>query len=329
MVFYNGKDIYMRLPQLKTMITVRSYKSNNKIETTAIDKTNFLKKTIWIDCENPTEKEISEVAKRTGIRKGDISDCLDQSEKPRLQRDQKYFFFILGVPLRKDGKEIAISPMGIFISKRFLVTVHKFKVKALNDFVKKEESLKEIFKLGIERVVYNLLMSVVKEFYLTIEEIEQDSEKIETKVVKPSNSVLHDILALKKNLLYIRRTFMNNREVISSIKESTLIKKRDLFQDLYVEFVQQVDMIEILRERLIVALEIYYSSISNRLNEVMKYFTVIASLILLPTLISGIYGMNFLALPLKEHLYGFWIMLGIMLTSMLIMFYFFKRKRWI
>ncbi len=311
------------------MITVRSYGANKKIEESTIEKSSFLKKTVWIDCENPKKEEIDKIVKKTGINKADILDCLDQSEKPRLQRGQNYFFFILGVPLRKDKEAIKTAPLGIFIHKRFLLTVHKFKIHALDGFVKKEELLQSIFNLGIERITYNLLMSILKDYYTIIDEVEQNLEKVENRVVKASDSVLHDVLELKKILLYIRRTMVDNREVISSIKESTLIKKRELLHDLYVEFVQQVDMVEISRERLTVALEIYYSSVSNKLNEVMKQFAVIASLILLPMLISGIYGMNFVVLPLKEYVYGFWIILGVMLTSMLIMFYFFKRKKWI
>ena len=312
------------------MIIVRSYGANNKIATTSIEKASFLKKTVWIDCINPSKEEINAIVKKTGINPEDIDDCLDQSEKPRLQRDQSYFFFIIGAPIRKGEKQvIATSPFGVFVGKRFLLTIHRFKVKALDDFVKKEEALLPIFKQGQERIIYNLLMSVFKDFYVIIEEFEQNLEKIEDKVVKASEKILQDLLASKKVLLYIRRTLRNNREVVGALKESTLVKKRELLYDLYVECVQQVDMVELFRERLTVALEIYFSSVSNRLNEIMKYFTVIASLILLPTLISGIYGMNFALLPLKEHDYGFWIMIGIMLTSMLIMFSFFKKKKWV
>jgi len=207
--------------------------------------------------------------------------------------------------------------------------VHRFKIKALDDFAKKEESLLPLFKQGQERIIYNLLMAIFKDFYVILEEFEQNLEKIEDKVVKASEKILHSILASKKVLLYIRRTLIDNREVIGALKESTLIKKRELLYDLYVECVQQVDMIELFRERQTGALEIYFSSVSNRLNEIMKYFTVIASLILLPTLISGIYGMNFAVLPLKEHFYGFWMMIGIMLISMFIMFLFFKKKKWV
>jgi len=311
------------------MITVRSF-GNHKLSTISLDKASFLKRTVWIDCENPTKEEITALVKKTGIAKSDILDCLDKSEKPRLQRNQDHLLFILGVPFRKDHSQIDKSPLGLFLSKRFLLTVHKHKIEAFKTFLKKDDTaLKEIFKLGKERIAYNLLMSILKDFYAILEEMEKSLEKIENKVVKSANSVLNNIMALKKTLLYVRTTLIDNREVVISIKESTWIKKRELFQDLYVEFAQQVDMVEIFRERLTGALEIYYSSVSNKLNQVMKYFTVIASLIMLPTLISGIYGMNFLRLPLKEHPNGFWIMIGIMLISMLIMFFFFKREKWV
>lgn len=311
------------------MIVVRSY-ANNKIEETTIEKVSFLKKIVWIDCENPTKEEIKAVIKKTGINYADITDCLDQSEKPRLQRNPDHFFFIVGVPVKKEGEQIKTSPLGIFVNKRCLLTVHKLKVKALKDFVKNEENLKPVFQQGNERIIYNLLISVLKDFYLIIEELEQGLEKVESKVIKQdSRQVQHEILDLKRALLYVRRTLVDNRDVINSVKESTLIKRRELLYDLYVEFLQQIDMVELARERLTSALEIYFSSMSNRLNEIMKSFTVIASLILLPTLISGIYGMNFMVLPLKDHGYGFWIVLAIMLGSMSLMVLFFKKKKWV
>lgn len=312
------------------MITTRSYRGGDRISITSdIEKIFLLKRAVWIDCVSPSDKEIDSLFKKTGINPEDIKDCLDQSEKPRLQRDQKYFFFIIGAPVRKEGGQITTSPLGIFRGERFLLTVHKFRINALDDFVKKEESLVPVFKQGEERVVYNLLLSIFKDFYTIIEGFEQDLERIESRVIKASDKTLHDILNAKKALLYIRSTLRNNHDVISALKESTLIKKRALLYDLSVEAMQQVDTVELFRERLTVALEIYFSSVSNRLNEIMKYFTVIASLILLPTLISGIYGMNFQVLPLKEHFYGFWIMIGIMLLSMTIMFLLFKKKKWV
>lgn len=312
------------------MIIARSY-GNHKLEATSIEKVNFLKKTVWIDCENPTKQEINDLAKKTGVSTAGIIDCLDQSEKPRLQREEDYFFFIIGVPLKKEKEEELItSPLGVFVGKRFLLTVHKYKFNALDEFLKKEENLILAFQQGHERIIYNLLMSILKDFYVIIEELEQHLEKIETKVLKSgSDRVQSDILNLKNGLFHIRRTLVDNRDVINSVKESTLLKKRALLYDLYIEFVQQIDMVELSRERVTGVLEIYLSSVSNRLNEIMKYFTVIASLILLPSLIAGIYGMNFVALPLKEHNYGFWIIMCVMLFGMMIMLLFFRRKSWV
>jgi len=313
------------------MIITRSYGSNGKLETTPLEKTNFLKKTVWIDCLNPTKEEIKLLTQKTGVSHADIVDCLDQSEKPRLQRNPAYFFFIVGAPIRKGEKQtIKTSPLGIFVGKRFLLTVRKYKINALDHFSKNEEDLKQIFKQGQERIIFNLLTALQKEYYIIIEDLEQNLDKIEDRIIKTESDKLpHTILDLKKLLLYIRRTLMDNREVINSLKETNLIKKRELLSDLYIEFVQQVDMVELSRERMTAMLEIYFSLASNRLNEIMKYFTVIASLLLLPMLISGIYGMNFIKLPLKENNFGFWIMLFIMLFSMSLMFIFFRKKKWI
>ncbi|MCG2717253.1 MAG: hypothetical protein L6408_00255, partial [Nanoarchaeota archaeon] len=169
-----------------------------------------------------------------------------------------------------------------------------------------------------------------KDYHEVLEDMDQELEKIEGRILKTeSEKIPYTILDLKKTLLYIRRALVGNRDTINSLKESTLIKKRDLLYDLYIEFVQQVDMVELSRERMTAMLEIYFSLASNKLNVIMKYFAVIAALILLPTLISGIYGMNFISLPLKEHPNGFWMILSIMVLIMGIMFLYFRRKKWI
>ncbi len=311
------------------MITVLSY-DKKTLKKISLDKFKKFKNATWIDSENPSEKEMDLITQKIGINRADIIDCLDPSEKPRLQREKNYFFFILGVPLRKNEKHIITAPLGVFLGKNFVLTVHRFQTKAVDDFLNKGKLLLPIFKQGIERVLYNLLMIILKDFYAIIEEMEQNLERIETKVINSESEQLpHNILGLKKTLFYIRKTFIDNRDVITLIKERTLFKNRGLLYDLYIEFVQQVDMTEILRERLTVALEIYFSSVSNKLNVVMKSFTVIASLILLPTLIAGVYGMNFTFLPLRNHPYGFWIMIVIMFLSVLVMFLYFKRKNWV
>ena len=138
---------------------------------------------------------------------------------------------------------------------------------------------------------------------------------------------------IKKVLIYFHRSLIANREVIAGIEKEYLneIKKKELkrFRELYNDVIQLIDMSETYREILTGSLDMYLSTISNNMNLSMKRLTVYATFILLPTLISGLYGMNFRYMPELYWPWGYWYALGLMALSVILLFIFFKKKKWI
>lgn len=290
------------------------------------DLNSIGKKLCWVDLLKPTKAEISELSKRTGISIADIKDCLDPKEIPRVQTNNNYIFIIFRTPLNEYG---GTFPLGIFYSRKYFVTVHSHEIKPVNEMFA-SESVHTIFKDGADSMAYNLLLKIIKEFSIILDELGDKLENIENKMLEGGNKKdMKAIFHAKKTILYIRRSLISNREVANIVEKQMVINKKQTFNDLYIEVIQMVEITEMLRERLTGVLEIYLSSESNRLNQVMKSFTVIAALLLMPTLISGIYGMNFKVLPLSTHPFGFWISLLIMFFTVFLMIIFFRKKDWI
>lgn len=312
------------------MIRTVSY-SKGKIEDINFDEINFLRDEVWIDSFNPSSDELTTISEKTDISVTDLKNCLDPAEKPRIEIERNYSLIIFRAPITEDGSTLT-SPVGIFIGKRFVLTVHVDEIKSINSLLANRDTKKIIFKTGLDFLVYRLMLGMIRDFSSVLDKVEENIDNIEEGVLKEDNEKnARQIFSSKKILLYFRRALIANRDVIGSIQQGVVksIKSNGIFNDLYIEIMQLIDVEELQRDRLMGSLEVHLSSISNRMNQIMKSFSVVATLFLLPMLISSIYGMNFRFMPLAEHPYGFYIALGIMAVIMFFMMLSFMKRKWL
>jgi magnesium transporter len=159
-------------------------------------------------------------------------------------------------------------------------------------------------------------------------------EKVEeTLVLSPVQSTLNKILETKNDMLYIHKNIWPLREVTNLLErgESTLVghETRIYLRDLYDHVMQALDTTEIYRDILSGLLDVYLSSVSNRMNEIMKVLTIISTIFIPLTFLAGIYGMNFSNMPELGWRWGYFALLGVMAVMALLMLLFFKRKKWL
>jgi magnesium transporter len=181
--------------------------------------------------------------------------------------------------------------------------------------------------------MYALLDSVVDYYFQVIEEIGEEIEDIEDEiVVKPTVATLRDIHRIKRELIALRRSVWPTREIVNSLlrDESPLVGKeaRVFLRDLYDHTIQVIDTVETLRDIMASALDVYLSSVSNKLNQVMKVLTVVSTIFIPITFIVGVYGMNFHYMPELEWRYGYpavWAFILLLSAGLLALF---KRKGW-
>ena len=278
---------------------------NSKGDISNLSKASFSDITHINACDIGT-KDIDILSKTLEVSDYVLRDFMDQREIPRIEKTKFYDIIVMKCLIKDKVKTI-----GIIKHKKYVLTVcgEKFEVKLEKDYFKDTDEL-------LKRIIYKL----IKDFYEDIEKIEEDVNCVEDMTFdKKVNNDSKDIFKLKKHLFYRKKALSGNKSVVNEIKD---------FNDVSVELNQLIDTENTLTTRLTGIMEMYMSYTSNKLNETMKGFTIIASLILIPTLISGIYGMNVI-LPLGHYNGSFYIIIGMMVISIVILLTYFKLKKWI
>lgn len=312
------------------MIRVISY-SSTKAKKTSLSSLNSIRETAWIDVFNPDEKELKQIYDKFGISKSHLKCCLKKRELSHLINTLKYTLIIFTGP--NLGNTL---PLGIFVSKRHVLTVHSKKMDSLEDLkktiLKKED--KELLKSGPHFLAHKIMFEIIKDYDNNTTRIEDQIDKLENKIFKhASEQEVQTAFSLKRKLLFFRRALTSNHNVISDLQKGTSnfmpTKIYGNFTFLYNEISHIISDVDLSRDRLSQVMDMYMSSVSNRMNDTMKSFTVVASLILLPTLLSGIWGMNFKNIPWFYNTFGFYFPIILMIASVVTMLIFFKLKKWI
>ena len=292
-----------------------SYKPNKAIE--------------WINVVNPGKSELLMISKKLGISHKSLNDCMDPGERARVENKDGYSVIILKTPLAHET-HIKTTSLGIIISSNYIMTIHP--KTDLFEGLMKELDFGLVHKHTYQYIFSEIMFKIVRDFYDILDNISDNVDELENKLLKSKYMITMDkALSSKKTLLYFRKALITNRDVVISLEKGDCpyISKKSSMMDIRMDSLQLMDMEEIMRERLTEVANLYMAAISNNLNITMKYFTVVATLFLMPMLITSAYGMNFRTIPLSQHSYGFWIIVGIVAVAITLMFVLFKRKDWI
>ena len=294
----------------------------------------------WIDCQAPTDRELDLIAKKTNLPRGRLLHYLDEDARPHVLETKTFSLILFAAPILQ-VHQLRKTTIALFLfGSNNILTLHPKPVVALTRI---EHVLKQgnaAFLEDTSHFVYNVLDEIITDYFAFLEQQAEYIDALERNVfLKPDRSQVNKIFESKKNLIYIHRALVANREVIIGIEKGYLsrMKKTALahFGFLYNDLLQLIDIGETYRDVLTGVLEIYLSSISNNLNHIVKRLTGWGSLILIPTLIASIYGMNFhettspYNMPELNWEYGYFFALGFMVVSVVLLYFYFKRKDWI
>ncbi len=294
----------------------------------------------WADCVNPTKRELKDISEKAKIPLNELENVLDEEERPKVSDLENYSLIIVRTPLIERG-EISTSPLSVFISKNKnnIITITLKEVNPVQKIKQLVAAKKiDLKDKGVSFFTYRLLDEVLDAYFSILDNLEEKIDKIEDSVVKsPDKLTVQHIFSVKKTLIFFHRALTANREVITAIEKEYVanIDKKNIkrFRALYNDVTQLIDTEGTYRDILTGTLDIYLSSVSNNLGQVMKTLTVISAFVLIPTLISGIYGMNFSTdssynMPELYWQYGYFFALGLMLISMIVVYIFFREKGW-
>ncbi len=264
-----------------------------------------------------------------------LEDIVNTDQRPKIEGFEKYLFFVLKMfYVDENNYELQSEQISIILGQNYVLSFQE-KVGDVFDSVRERirQSKGRIRKMGNDYLAYALIDAIVDNYYVILEKIGEKVESIEENLVlNPSPETLQNIYNLKREMIYLRKSVWPIREVINGLirEESKLIKKEThiFLRDLYDHTIQIIETIETFRDMIAGMLDIYMSSISNKMNEVMKVLTIFAAIFIPLTFIVGIYGMNFQYMPELEWKWGYPIVILIMIIISIIMLYYFKKKKW-
>jgi magnesium transporter len=291
----------------------------------------------WINVDGLHQVEILEkLGECYGLHPLVLEDILNTDQRPKMEDYGDYIYIVLKM-LDQNNKsnEIVTEQISLILGPNF---VFSFQERTGDTFDQIRERIRNgkgrIRKMGADYLAYTLLDSIVDNYFIILEKLGEKIEFLEEELVtRPIPETLHAIHHLKREMIFLRKAVWPLREVIGNMErgEPPLVKEttRIYLRDVYDHTIQVIDTIETFRDMVSGMLDIYLSSVSNRLNAVMKVLTIIATIFMPLTFIAGIYGMNFKYMPELEWYWGYpavWIVVVIIGISMLI---YFKKKRWL
>jgi magnesium transporter len=265
-----------------------------------------------------------------------LEDILNTDQRPKIEDYGDYLYIVLRSLEYNDRKdEIESDQISVILGRNF---VFSFQEQGGDTFDAIRERIRtgkgRIRKMGADYLVHALLDSIVDNYFVILEKLGERIEFLEEQLVtQPTPETLRTIHGLKRELIFLRKAVWPLREVVGSLErgESPLIQEstKVYLRDLYDHTIQVIDNVETFRDMIAGILDIYLSSVSNRLNTVMKVLTVIATIFMPLTFLAGVYGMNFKFMPELEWRWGYPLIWGVMAVTGISMLIYFKKKKWL
>ena len=329
-----------------------------KLETTNLtiidyDETHFLEKEVntieeclpfkdlptvtWFNVEGLNRTEVIENMGRSfNLHPLLLEDIVNTGQRPKLDDYGDYLFSVFKM-LQFDEQESTLKSeqVSLILGVNFVISFQEGAGDVFNpvrDRIRNSKGL--IRKMGADYLAYSLIDTVVDNYFTILEKLGDKIEFLEDElVVNPRTETLQMIHSLKREMIFLRKSVWPLREVVSRLERggSKLIEDTTgiYLRDVYDHTIQVIDAIETYRDLLSGMLDIYLSSISNKMNEIMKLLTIIGTIFIPLTFIAGIYGMNFKYMPELGLAWGYPVVLLLMSVIGVIMLFFFRGKKWL
>ena len=292
---------------------------------------------MWINVDGVHQVDIIEnIGKHFELHPLILEDIMNTEQRPKMEDFERYIYIVLKM-LYYDEKEneTKIEQVSLILGENFVISFQEMEGDIFDPIRERIRSGKgRIRKRGADYLCYALLDTIVDKYFIILERLGERIESMEEEVVSnPKPEIFQEIHRMKREMIFLRRSVWPLREVINILErgESSLIQEssRIYLKDVYDHTIQVIDTVETFRDMVSGMHDTYLSVVSNRMNEVMKVLTIIATIFIPLTFIAGIYGMNFKFMPELEWRWAYfavWVVIVIVAALMVI---FFRRKKWL
>lgn len=292
--------------------------------TNNLQKIDNLETGCWVNIVAPTDQELLLVAKKTGVPIEFLRSPLDDEETSRLDIEDNNILVIVDIPfteMEDNSLTYDTYPLAIIHTEKEIITVCLKNSKILTDFA--EGKVRSFFTYKRSRFILQILNRIATYYLLYLRQIDKKSLMIEKKLHKSmKNKELIQLLSLEKSLVYFSTSLKSNEITLEKMLKLEFITKyeedKDVLEDVIIENKQAIEMANIYSNILSGTMDAFASVISNNLSVVMKFLASITIVMSIPTMISGLFGMN-VNLPFSEgsplYPFGFWIVVGIIVVT--------------
>ena len=285
----------------------------------------------WVDVTEPDEPTLQAIAERFDLHPLAIEDCLHYPQRPKMESYRSGIFLIWVTPYEMDGAGLHTHELDAFLGLNHLITVHQDPLKAVDGVVARAGDL---MPQGPDFVLHAIIDRLVDSVLQIVDDLADELEDIEDLLLEnPGREEMQGLYTVRRRLVSMHRLVGPERDIIREFARERELVDEEAYrylQDVGDHLARVEDSIETAREVAAAAMDIYLSSVSNRMNEIMKVLTVVATIFMPLTLISGIYGMNVVRgmWPPVLAQWSFWAVIGAMLAIAAWMMWFFKRRKW-
>ncbi len=293
------------------------------------------KEGLWLDIEKPDADDYKLLEETFKAHPLSIEDIQQQNQRPKIDEYPEYNFVVI-FQADWQGDDVTFVEHHLFVGPNYLITVHQEPAPALSELQSRIEKSPALTKGQPAFLTYLVVDALVDATFPVLERVDETVDRMEDEIIeKAAPDSLDRIYHLKHSVTELRRYLGAQRDVFQRlITHGIHLQQQDMtlyYRDVYDHIVRQYETVDSLRDLLSSAMDVYLSTVSNRLNQTTKALTVIASLFLPLSFLTGFYGMNFSYLTqiLEAPYWAFAIGIGTMLISIGIQLYFFRRRGWI
>lgn len=338
-----GTPVYTGKEKIPTRIHVINYTAQDFHEVTGSTLTECLPEqpkagVTWVNVEGLSDVPvITDLATRYHLHPLTVEDILNVEQRPRVEEFEGYYFITLKVLLWEEKlRTFTAEQISIVVGKDFVLSFQERPLTIFNPLLERLRNAinQRLRQQGNDYLAYRLIDTIVDQYFVVLEGISDQIEEVEGLIIAaplPQNARM--LYHLKRQVLLLRKAIWPVREAVNRLlqDEEKLITSftHVYLRDVYDHAVQAIDTIETFRDMMAGILDVYLSSLTTKMNEIMKVLTIIATIFIPITTIASIYGMNFQYMPELQWHWAYPAVLGIMAIIAILMLVYFRRKKWI
>lgn len=323
------------------MITARLFRDGKRVDGSvdpadARDLVSGEDAFLWLDAVDPTDEDLAGLAATFGLHPLTVEDVKHGQQRPKVEFEQDHAFVVLR-PIGLTDDDMVEQELFAFVGVRFLVTLRPSPAFEMSEVLSRWERQPELLREGGGFAIYVLIDEVVDDYLSAVERFEDRTDELENEVFEPDGSqddrdLQQALFRLKREVVHLRRFAMPVRAGLDRLQEWPDIATSPLgpyFRDATDHVLRVVELADNVRDLLTSLLEVRVAQAANRLNEIMKRVTSWGAVILVPTLIAGVYGMNFRNMPELRWQLGYPFAIATMAFAAGGVWWFFRRKDWL